>query len=272
MKSDGSRGGAQSPDVLLDSLVERLKAGGSLTTPVVEAAFRQIPRHLFLPGVPFERVYNDEAIPTKLQDGIPISSSSQPAIMAIMLEQLDLRPGQRVLEIGAGTGYNAALMAQIVGESGHLTTVDIDQDIVDGARAQLAAAGLNHVSVVCADGGLGYPSGAPYDRIILTVGAWDIAPAWFEQLAPSGRLVLPLDLRGVQKSVAFERVDGSLQSVSVKDCGFMRLRGTFAGPESYYRIAAAPGLWLRCDRSEAADPEFVHRLLTGPWHATDAHV
>jgi protein-L-isoaspartate(D-aspartate) O-methyltransferase len=93
-------------------LVVRLKAGGSLRTAAVEAAFRSVPRHVFLPDVGVTDVYTDRAFPTKHADGRPISSSSQPAIMAIMLEQLGLQPGQRVLEIGAGTGYNAALMAK----------------------------------------------------------------------------------------------------------------------------------------------------------------
>ena len=100
---------------LRDALVRTLRESGALTDARVEAAFRSVPRHLFLPGVEIERVYRDEAIPTKLADGIPISSSSQPAIMAIMLEQLDVQPGHNVLEIGAGTGYNAALLAYLAG-------------------------------------------------------------------------------------------------------------------------------------------------------------
>ncbi len=97
--------------------------------------------------------------------------------MAIMLEQLQLEPGQRVLEIGTGTGYNAALMAHIVGETGQVITIDIDEDIVEGAREHLAAAGYDSVQVVCGDGGLGDVSAAAYDRIIFTVGANNILPA-----------------------------------------------------------------------------------------------
>ncbi|MFQ5793356.1 MAG: hypothetical protein ACE5JI_23035, partial [Acidobacteriota bacterium] len=84
------------------ALVDKLKEMGCIRTPQVEAAFRAVPRHLFLPGVPHDRVYSDDAILTKRVDGQVVSSSSQPAIMAVMLEQLDLHPGQRVLEIGAG--------------------------------------------------------------------------------------------------------------------------------------------------------------------------
>jgi len=103
---------------LHEALVDKLQSEGHICTSRVEAAFRAIPRHLFLPGVSLSRAYSDEAIATKVPDGQAISSSSQPAIMAIMLEQLGLEPGHRVLEIGAGTGYNAALMAHMVGDAG----------------------------------------------------------------------------------------------------------------------------------------------------------
>jgi protein-L-isoaspartate(D-aspartate) O-methyltransferase len=180
--------------------------------------------------VELTKAYEDKAVITKEINGIGISSSSQPAIMAIMLEQLNLQPGQRVLEIGAGTGFNAALMAHLVGDASPVTTVDIDDDLVKGARANLAAAGFGGVSVVCADGGEGYRPNAAYDRVILTVGAWDISPAWVEQLREGGILLLPLDFNSVQLSVAFEKRDGVLRSRSVQCCGFIRLRGDYAGP------------------------------------------
>src|SRR5213593_736349 len=124
---------------LIDALVRR----NAIKDSRVEAAFRAIPHHLFLPDVPLAEVYRNEAIPTKIVDGEAVSSSSQPEIMAIMLEQLALEPGLRVLEIGAGTGYNAALMAHVVGEKGAVVTMDFDADLVDDARAHLAAAGLD---------------------------------------------------------------------------------------------------------------------------------
>ncbi len=99
-----------------------------------------------------------------------------------MLEMLDLQPGQHVLEIGAGTGYAAALMAHLVGETGQVVTIDLDEDIVNDARGHLKAAGIEHVQVICGDGALGWEEAAPYDRVVLTVGASDIAPAWREQI------------------------------------------------------------------------------------------
>lgn len=230
---------------LRHALTDALKGRGAIKTPSVEAAFHAVPRHLFVSGAALEEAYSDQSIPTKLRDGVAISSSSQPAIMALMLEQLDLRPGHRVLEIGAGTGYNAALMAHIVGGAGLVVTVDIDDDIVEGARDRLSAAGYEGVRVVRGDGALGYPEYVPYDRIILTVGAPELASAWVKQLADNGRLVLPLGLRGPQVSVAFEAVGGHLESVSVEGCGFMPLRGSMSGSRASAEIA--PGLTLVTD-------------------------
>ncbi len=218
-------------------MVDALCAAGRIRTPLVERAFRTVPRHLFLPELAVREAYADDAVPIRFADGAATSSASQPSMMAIMLEQLGLQPGQRVLEIGAGTGYNAALMASIVGADGRVTAVDIDQDLVDdaaehlaAARSRLAAVGAAPVELVCADGALGHPDRAPYDRIVLTVGSDDVRPEWVSQLAPGGRLLLPLAVRGSQLSVALDLgEDGLLRSGSVQSCMFIRLRGIGSG-------------------------------------------
>src|SRR5262245_11528671 len=199
-----------------------------------------------------------------MPDGEVVSSSSQPAIMAIMLEQLDVWPGQRVLEIGAGTGYNAALLAHLVGDTGRVTAVDIDDDIVADALAHLAAAGVTGVRVVCGDGWAGVAEDAPYDRIIVTVGAHDISPVWRTQLAPRGRLLLPLALPAVQASIAFDERDGVLESASVRGCIFMRLRGGAAVPMRRVAVGPdpAPAVWPRADH--AIDGGAVHAFLQTP--------
>lgn len=261
----------------VQALIEQLQSNGSLTQAVVAGAFRAVPRHHFLPALPLDEAYRDDAIPTKFSpDGShPISSSSQPSMMAIMLEQLAVRPGQRILEIGAGTGYNAALLAHLVGPSGAVVTLDLDEDIVEAARAHLAAAGVTNVQVICTDGALGYPPAAPYDHIILTVGAWDIAPAWYEQLKPGGRLVLPLEIApGTQKSAALVKLaapaaDGRLfDTKSLRDCGFMRLRGSLAGPEQHFPLGPEPGLTLIAGQTPAAAPEALYAWLLAGGHAT----
>ena len=258
---------------LQEALVENLKSMGCIQSASVEGAFRVVPRHLFLPEVDLDRVYSDDAILTKRANGKVVSSSSQPAIMAIMLEQLNLQPGHRVLEIGAGTGYNAGLMAHLVGDSGLVVTVDIDDDLVENAREHLGAADLDRVIVVCSDGGLGYTDRAPYDRIVLTVGAWDIVPAWWNQLKPGGRLLLPLEVRGgVQKSVASDQTGDHLESVSVKDCGFMTLRGSFAKQQDSIPLGREPGLTMSIDNRDKADGDAAYGLLSGPSEAQSTGV
>src|SRR5580700_11713939 len=182
-----------------ERLATRVVASHRIGSERVAAALHAVPRHVFLPDLRPEAAYRDDAIVTKRDaDGQPISSSSQPAIMAIMLDQLDLASGQRVLEIGAGTGYNAALISHIVGASGQVTSIDIDPELVGTAREHLASAGFAAVTVASADGAGGYPEHAPYDRIIATVGVSDLAGPWLEQAAPGARIVVPLDVRGTQ--------------------------------------------------------------------------
>lgn len=212
----------------------------------------KVPRHLFLPDEPLDKVYSDVAIVVKRgEEGQWTSSSSMPAIMAIMLEQLDLKPGQRVLEIGTGTGFNTALIASIVGPSGNVVTVDIQPDLIAYARERLAAAGYDWVQTVVGDGGYGYPDGAPYDRIIVTVGSDVITPSWREQLAPGGILVLPFAIVGPQLSVAFEKRGDELVSVDNKPCGFMPLQGTFAPAKPVRtQLGPDPRLFLRSERGK----------------------
>jgi protein-L-isoaspartate(D-aspartate) O-methyltransferase len=248
---------------LRERLVAALVERGVLTDAAVEAAFGTVAREVFVPGVEVERVYRDEAIVTKWQDGIGVSSSSQPAIMAIMLQQLDLYPGARVLEIGAGTGYNAALIREIVGTGGQVVTVDIDAEVAGWARERLDAAGYSDVGVYCTDGADGWPAGAPYDRIELTVGAADIAPAWVEQLRVGGVLVIPLLVRAGQVSVAFEKQpDGTLRSRSVEPCGFMRIRGRLPDPLRYAPVA--PGTLAGTTTEELSFEEVGTLLASAP--------
>lgn len=215
---------------LRDRLAEQLQARGHLHDPLVAKAFRTVPRHLFVPAVEPARAYEDAVVATKWSpDGTAISSSSQPSMMAIMLEQLALRAGHRVLEIGAGTGYNAALMAQIVGDAGTVVSLDIDEDLVRTAREHLTEAGGLPVTVVRADADGGWPDGAPYDRIVLTVAADRIIPAWVDQLGDGGRLVLPLAGGAGQASVAYEKRHGQLIETSRRGCAFMPLRGPSPG-------------------------------------------
>jgi protein-L-isoaspartate(D-aspartate) O-methyltransferase len=211
-------------------LVDTLRGDGHLGSDRVAQALLAVPRELFVPGLPLEEVYRpSEAIVTKRIDGVSVSSASAPEVVALMLEQLDPQPGERVLEIGAGTGYNAALLAYLVGESGRVVTLDVDEDLVLGAREHLLTAGYAQVEVVQADGAVGYPDDQGYDRIMLTVASRDIAPAWHKQLRrPLGRLVMPLALRSLQRCVVFTPHDDHLVCESPRGCNFIGLRGLLA--------------------------------------------
>ena len=251
-------------DALRQALVDGLIERGFLSVPRIADAFRHVPRHLFVPSVPPTRAYRDEAIPTRFREGRAISSCSQPAIVAWMLQQLAPRPGQRVLEVGAGTGYNAALLSDLVGAGGRVTTLELDGEIAAAAREHLAAAGVSNVDVVCTDGGLGWPAGAPYDRMIVTAGATEVPPTWRQQLGDGGLLVLPLWLRCGYASVALKKVGEALESLSLLPCGFMPLRGTFTAEGLTRSLPGAGGFWLMAEPSAAIDLDAIAGRLQEP--------
>ncbi|WP_326808533.1 methyltransferase domain-containing protein [Streptomyces sp. NBC_01186] len=195
-------------------LVREIEAGGFLTDPAWRAAFEEVPRELFVPfyyapgpGGDYERlwrddpdperrarwrqgVYSDQPLATRIRDGRLLSSSSQPSLMARMLEYLAAGDGMDVLEIGTGPGYNAALLSHRLGDA-HVTTVDLDPDITDAARGHLAAAGYRP-RVVTGDGAQGCRAHAPYDRIIATCTVPQVPPAWLAQSAPGALILTPL--------------------------------------------------------------------------------
>jgi protein-L-isoaspartate(D-aspartate) O-methyltransferase len=210
------------------ALVETIGREGKMPTAACRRAFLRVARHRFVPDSSLAEAYSNQAIPVYFPDAdgrrIGPTSSSEPALMATMLGQLRLRPGLRVLEIGAGTGYNAALLAEIVGAE-NVTSIDIDEEIVAAARAHLDAAGFPRVFVALADGWDGYRDHAPYDRIIVTVGVHDLSPAWVEQLRDGGILLAPLSFRAAQFTAALRKRDGRLLSEAISPAYFMDLRG-----------------------------------------------
>ncbi|MEW2412620.1 methyltransferase domain-containing protein [Streptomyces sp. NPDC046866] len=190
------------------ALARRLADAGDLTDPAWQAAFTDVPRHLFVPyfydndGARiagddpdarqrwFTAVHDDRPLVTHRTSGAATSSSSQPSVMATMLEALDVRDGMTVLEIGAGTGYNAALLAHRLGDD-HVVTIDVADDITGPATEHLAAAGY-HPLVLTGDGAAGWPDRAPYDRIMATCRLDRIPPALIAQLADEGVILAPL--------------------------------------------------------------------------------
>jgi protein-L-isoaspartate O-methyltransferase len=179
-----------------------------------------------------------------------------------MLQQLGVEQGMRLLEIGAGTGYNAALLSELAGPSGHVTSIDIGEEIAAEARAHLATAGYSDTQVIAADGAAGWPENAPYDRIELTVGAYDITPAWYEQLVEDGVITLPLWLGISDASVALRKHGGALTSESLAPCGFMRLRGSEKSAAQW--VLLSNGLHLGGDNAEQIAESVTALLASRP--------
>jgi protein-L-isoaspartate(D-aspartate) O-methyltransferase len=213
-------------------MVASLERTNAIRTKSLRQAFQAVPRELFVPEVAVRdglpAIYRpDVALATATDSrGVAISSSSAPNIMALMLETLQLRAGQRVLEVGTGTGYNAALLKSLVGESGRVTSIDIEAAFARRARRALAQGGYR-CRVAVGDGRGGWSTGAPYDRIIVTASSDQVPQRWRDQLVEGGVVELPLRLTPgflPQVIVALRREGDLLRSVAVFPGVFMALR------------------------------------------------
>lgn len=261
--TDESTDGKALRDILIDKLVEQ----GIVRTPEVETAMRAIPREAFLPGVPLEKVYADDIVRLRFDgQGKCISSASAPWLVAAMLEQARLRPGHRVLEIGTATGINARYLGELVGDTGQVTTVEIMPDLIDGAQQGLEATGARNVTVVPGDGEYGAADAAPFDSIIVTAQAPDLATAWLDQLKRTGSwLIVPLTLRGLSRCFTFEPEGDHWIATTMQQCGFVAMQGD--GAKSLRTIELGPGgVELRVDDDQPADAAALIAALAGPAH------
>jgi protein-L-isoaspartate(D-aspartate) O-methyltransferase len=169
--------------VLREIMLKEHLAARGIRNPAVLSAMREVHRELFVPTDLAGFAYEDRPLP--IGEGQTIS---QPYIVAFMTESLELARGDRVLEIGTGSGYAAAVLSRIVAE---VHTVERLQDLADSARLRLSSLGYANISIHTGDGSLGWPAHAPYDAIVVTAGAPAIPKALLEQLAVGGRLVIP---------------------------------------------------------------------------------
>lgn len=183
-----------------------------------------VPREAFLEtDTSIQEAYKDGPVLLKRdRRGGVISTISQPTMIAAMLEQLDVQPADRVLEIGAASGYNAALLAQLTGPKGLVVSLELEADLAARAARNLRNTGVQNVLVLAADGRDGWPRAAPYDRIIVTAGADQVHPAWEHQLRDGGRLVVPMS--GPSLCFAYDKRDGQLAQLSGVPAAFVPLR------------------------------------------------
>lgn len=213
-------------EALREALVSHLQRTGVLRLSNVTDAMRAVPRHRFIPSAPLEDAYADRAIAIKMRGDEVVSSISQPGMIVQMLELLDAAAGSRVLEVGTGSGYNAALLGHIVGPEGRVTTIDLDSELAERARGLLREIDCSNVEVFTADGASEIVERARFDRIIVTARTEDIAQTWWDALDDGARLVVPLRLEGAgEYAVGFVRRANQLVSVGVHPCAFIALRG-----------------------------------------------
>ncbi|GLI47332.1 protein-L-isoaspartate O-methyltransferase [Methanoculleus bourgensis] len=185
----------------------------------VLAAMRKIPRHLFVPKG-FERAaYEDRPLP--IGEGQTIS---QPYIVAVMTEQLELQPQDRVLEVGTGSGYQAALLAELAGS---VVSIERLTSLADQAQKNLARAGVTGVQIVIGDGTEGYPPEAPYDAIIVTAASPGVPQPLIDQLAEGGRLIAPVGPRECQDLIKLVKREGRVESIPLGGVCFVPLIGQF---------------------------------------------
>ncbi|MFB7380210.1 hypothetical protein ACFC6U_19385 [Kitasatospora purpeofusca] len=219
--------------------------------PEVGAAFRATPGHLFVPDVGLAEAYEAAYRPTDRDgEGRLLSSVSAPWLVAQMLEYLRPRPGQSVLEVGSG-GYNAALLHQLVGDTGSVTSIDIDPVVTERARRCLRTASLEDaVRILTGDGAHGVPGAATYDRIEVTVPAAAIERSWLDQLAPDSVLVVALRVRGLGRLVALAP-DGERHwnGGGWLPCGFVAMCGEAASSTRTYRIVCCRMQSCGCRRA-----------------------
>ncbi|WP_034268163.1 methyltransferase, FxLD system [Haloechinothrix halophila] len=252
-------------DALRDDMLAKVQEMGYAQRPEVERVLREVPRHTFVPEAGLDEAYNpyQAVITHRFDNGASLSCASAPFVVAMMLDQLAVEPGNRILEIGAGTGYNASLLAELTGRAANVTTIDIDPDVTSQAARALHTAGHDQVRVVTGDGAAGVPERAPFDRIIATVSPWDIPAAWWDQLAPGGRMVIPLRWRGQARGVAFAYQDGRLVADSIELCGFVYLVSDDEG-ELDASITDDETIRLHWDRDQTVNPDALRGVLDTP--------
>ncbi|APU16211.1 MULTISPECIES: methyltransferase domain-containing protein [Actinoalloteichus] len=245
---------------LRQKLVADLTAAGHLIEPAWQTAFRSVPRDAFVTDFSVARpgsatltpvaaddpdrlahIYSDTTLITEFDsDGSPISSSTAPGLMALMLHALDIHDGHRVLEIGTGTGYNAALLSHRLGDQ-RVFSVDVDPGLVATARRRLAALGLTPV-LAAGDGAAGLPDHAPFDRLITTCGLDHIPTAWLNQVRPGGMILINLGFVLARLTV---HADGTADGpILPQQAGFMSRRPSPDAPavpkQNATTITAAP--------------------------------
>lgn len=199
----------------------QLRARGISRTDLLEA-FLTTPRELFVSEADRSRAYEDR--PISIGKGQTIS---QPYVTALMIEQLDPRPTDRVLDVGAGSGYQTGILAALCG---HVYAIERIESLTERAVDTLAKLNIDNVTLCTGDGSLGWPEEAPFDGIICGAGVPDVPKAWIDQLADGGRIVVPVGTGDFQEITVVDKHKGAVRRRQVCDVRFVRLIGKEGWP------------------------------------------
>ncbi|HKB25951.1 MAG TPA: protein-L-isoaspartate(D-aspartate) O-methyltransferase [Methylomirabilota bacterium] len=201
-------------------MVEEQLARRGITDARVLAAMRRVPRHLFVEEALRGRAYGDHPLPIGEEQTI-----SQPYIVALMSELLELAGPEKVLEIGTGSGYQTAVLAEL---AGRVCSIERLPRLAERARALLEQLGVTNVWVRVGGGTLGWPDEAPFDRILVTAGGPSVPPPLFQQLVEGGRMVVPIGDAENQRLTVVEKVRGAMKTREAGECKFVKLVGKYA--------------------------------------------
>jgi len=205
----------------LDDLISILKNTKFLTENKIESAFRNIPRHEFVMPSELDKAYYNEPLPIMKNQTI-----SQPIVVSRMTEWLDIKKGQKILEIGTGSGWQTAILSYLVG-SGIVYSVEFHPELVKFARENLEKLGIDNVHVILDDGSMGYPKESPYDRIIITAACTEIPLPLFDQLRENGLIIAPVGDSSQSLILLKKTSEGIIELKNQSNYVFVPLLGKF---------------------------------------------
>jgi protein-L-isoaspartate(D-aspartate) O-methyltransferase len=203
-----------------ERMVDEQLAVRGVTDPRVLAVLRRIPRHRFVQEALRDRAYGDHPLPIGEEQTI-----SQPFIVGLMTSLLELTGREKVLEVGTGSGYQTAVLAEL---ARRVCSIERLPRLAERARATLEALGYDNVWVRVGNGTLGWPDQAPFDRIIVTAGGPTVPPPLVQQLADGGRMVLPVGSEDNQVLTIVENLGGEIRTTTHSECKFVKLVGKYA--------------------------------------------
>jgi protein-L-isoaspartate(D-aspartate) O-methyltransferase len=205
-----------------ENLIKHLKSTGYLKSKQIEEAMRKMPRHLFVPAEFSHLAYRDAPLAIGFNQTI-----SQPTTVVAMTEALNVKKGQKILEVGAGSGWQAAILSCLVGEKGSVYSIEIVKELADFARKNITKIGVKNVEILLRDGSLGLPEEEPFDRIIVTAAAPDVPKPLLKQLKVDGIMVIPTGNMYLQDMLVVKKTKNGDDRKSIGNFMFVPLVGEY---------------------------------------------